>query len=292
MKQCTRIITCASLLLVGWISGVIFERYHGVDAAIEWAQIEDALIRYRVRREIDRTPVEWLPARSRRVMVALVFGQSNAGNSGETTSEGHSGVYEYYRGKIYEARDPLLNSEGNGGTIWVRLGASLIKSGDYDAVVLVPVAIGSSPLRRWAPGGNLHGWLTSVIAEAHLASLEFTHLLWQHGEADAMMGTTTQAYTEQFNAMLDAIRSLNVKAPVFVAQSTQCGRFLPNDSIREAQAQLANSRDGIHLGPDTDKIGREFRYDGCHFSTDGLDRAAALWREAIAKADSKTTGLQ
>jgi hypothetical protein len=39
-------------------------------------------------------------------MVALVFGQSNAGNNGESPGTAQRGVYEYYRGQLLEARDP------------------------------------------------------------------------------------------------------------------------------------------------------------------------------------------
>lgn len=277
----------ATLFLGGLISGMLFEHYQGRRALIELAGVEGLLLQYGPRRIVDRVPVPWPTTSKGRIMVALVFGQSNAGNSGETTSAGRPGVYEFYRGRIYDARDPLLNTDGTGGTIWVRLATKLIDSGDFDTVVLVPVAVGSSKLDRWAPGGSLHRWLLSVVGDAHAAGLEFTHLLWQQGEADAMAGTTTASYVEQFTRMLGAIRSANVKAPVFVAQSTQCGRSLANETIRSAQARIASTTDGVYPGPDTDQLGRALRYDGCHFSSDGLEKAAELWHQAIARVTPK-----
>jgi len=42
------------------------------------------------------------------VMVAVVFGQSNSCNSGETRHISGQGVYNYYMGRLYKASDPLL----------------------------------------------------------------------------------------------------------------------------------------------------------------------------------------
>jgi hypothetical protein len=41
------------------------------------------------------------------------------------------------------------------------------------------------------------------------------------------------------------------------------------------------------LGPDTDTIGVEHRWDGCHFNEVGLDMASTLWLEVIGDFESK-----
>jgi hypothetical protein len=38
---------------------------------------------------------------------------------------------------------------------------------------------------------------------------------------------------------------------------------------------------GVHAGPNLDALGFAERYDGCHFSTEGLERAADLWLDAL-----------
>jgi hypothetical protein len=42
-----------------------------------------------------------------------------------------------------------------------------------------------------------------------------------------------------------------------------------------------NERTGIFAGPDTDLLGYAYRYDGCHFSTEGLEAYADAWLTAI-----------
>jgi hypothetical protein len=77
-----------------------------------------------------------------------------------------------------------------------------------------------------------------------------------------------------------------VFAPVFVARSTLCdGGDHPHnnhEAIRSAQVGLASTIGGILMGPDTDTIGTEDRFDGCHLSQNGLQRCADLWFETIA----------
>lgn len=283
----TRIVAAwvTGSLLAGAAGGVLFEHYLGTNAVIGWAGLRHHLMALRAGPVADRANVPLAAATGRRTMVALVFGQSNAGNSGESPGRERAGVYEFYRGRIFNARDPLLGAEGRDGSVWLRLGARALASGEFDSVILVPFAVGVSEMARWAPGGSLHGGLLSVIADAQQSGLVFTHLLWQHGEADAIAGTSGTAYREGFLAMLAAIRRQGVNAPIYVARASRCGRVRPAEEIRSAQ-QPVDPASGILAGPDTDTLGFAERYDGCHFSTEGLEHAAELWLDAIRSAGS------
>jgi hypothetical protein len=89
------------------------------------------------------------------------------------------------------------------------------------------------------------------------------------------------SYREKFAAMLASIRRLGVDAPIYVARATRCAKTRPAGEIGDAQRALADPAAGIFAGPDTDKLGFADRYDGCHFSTEGMERAADMWLEAI-----------
>src|SRR6185436_12155389 len=189
----TRLIAACVVFvaLVTFAGGVLFERYVGTDAFIDWAGLRHRLALHQVRSSTAaRTPVTLPKTAPGRTMVALVFGQSNAGNSGETRAAPHPGVFEVHRGRIYEARDPLLGATGDGGSVWMRLAAKAIASGAYDTVVLVPFAFGTADIASFAPGGSLHEGLLDAIAGARERGLAFTHLLWEQGEADAIERTS------------------------------------------------------------------------------------------------------
>jgi hypothetical protein len=275
------VAACAGSVLAAFVGGILFEHFVGINAAIAWSGLRDRLIVHQVRSAADRSEVKLPASAPGRTMVALVFGQSNAANSGESRGQEHPGLYESYRGRLYAARDPLLGADDNEGSVWLRLGAKAIASGDFDAVILVPYAVGGSAITRWAPGGNLHDGLLATIARARDSGLTFTHLLWQQGEADAMAQTSGTAYRENFLAMVAAIRRAGVNAPIYVARATRCGRVRPSAEIGNAQSGLVDPALGIRAGPDMDALGFAERYDGCHFSTEGLEHAAELWLRVI-----------
>ncbi len=225
-------------------------------------------------------PRSTLPAG--RTMVALVFGQSNAANSGQRRGHGGPGVYNFYAGKLHEAQDPLLGATGEGGSVWTRLGPKLLEDGPYDAVVFAPVAVGGTAIREWTVGGKLHPRLLETVAELKRADLTPTHLLWHQGEADNRAGTGADDYQEMFLAMLGSLRDRGVRAPAYVSVATLCGSARPNETLRAAQRGLVNAALNIRAGPDTDALNTGYRSDGCHFSAYGLERYAELWLAALS----------
>ena len=215
-----------------------------------------------------------------RLMVALVFGQSNSANFGLTLSKADHGVFSFYKGKCFQAADPLPGAAGHGGSIWTRLGDMVVASGLYDRVLFVPVSEGATKVSDWMPGGRVHYRLANGLRGPIAFGFGFTHLIWMQGEHDAIEGTARAAYKHDFEVMLRAIRSGGLDTPVLVSLTTLCGRY-ESDDIRRAQRQIAKDNPGVFFGPDTDALGRKFRYDGCHFNEKGLEAAARAWFEAI-----------
>jgi hypothetical protein len=219
-------------------------------------------------------------------MVALVLGQSNAANFGESRHNAGPGVYNLYRRTLYYARDPLRGANGEGGSVWTRLGDKLIASKLYDTVIFVPAAIGATEIARWAPDGDLHPLILKAIEDARYRRLKITHIFWHQGESDAYLHTSKLDYQKRFLALLASIREHGVDAPTFVSVATRCGQYPMNPDIQFAQMELVNPAQGIFAGPNTDALGDEFRVAGCHFNNDGLLRFADLWLAQI-KAQSE-----
>ncbi len=218
-----------------------------------------------------------------RLMVALVFGQSNSANFGLTQKASIPGVYSFNKGRCFRAADPLPGAEGNGGSIWTRLGDRLISSGLYDNVLFVPVGAGATRVADWKPGGRVHHRLAAGLRGALATGFTFTHLLWMQGEHDAIAKTTRKLYVEDFEEMLAALRSGGVDAKLLVSLTSLCGIF-ECDAVSRAQRQLVKEHPGVFSGPDTDAVGKKYSYDACHFNDKGLEAAASAWLEAIKKA--------
>ncbi len=234
-----------------------------------------------------RPPVA-CPAAGEHTMVALVFGQSQAANVVREHFVGGGQVFNYFRGRCYAATDPLLGTGGDGGNIWTLIGTELVRQKQFDAVVLVTIAIGGTDIAQWAPGGNLHAHLMRAV-DAVGPAFSYTHVFIQQGEADLIEHTGAEDYFRRFAEVIAALRRSGVEAPIFVAIETgYCdGKWTPpkpDNPIAEAQRRVIAAHDGVYFGPDMDAAltSPSDRYDGCHMSGTGARKLSRLWTAAIA----------
>jgi Carbohydrate esterase, sialic acid-specific acetylesterase len=235
----------------------------------------------------ERVPVT--DATRGRTAVMLIFGQSNGANSGDTLYVPRRRVFNFnlFDGHCYVARDPLLGATENRGNFAGRMADMLIERGHFDSVVLAPIGVGGSRIEEWTTGGSRHRRLQLLIRRAIDAGLTFTHALWHQGESNARYDPDGPLYAACFMNIHAALRRYGVDAPIYVAQATICNSPR-NKAIRAAQRSLVDPRLGILPGPDTDTIGREHRYDGCHMGESGLIRHAELWVEALIEQRRQT----
>jgi hypothetical protein len=219
--------------------------------------------------------------------VILGLGQSNIANECDPTAlyESKDKVYNFnlFDGKYYVAKDPLLGASHDRSNVLTRLGDLLVERGNYQSVVLVPIAHGGTFVSEWSPTGRMFPRLRWALDRLREKQAKITHIVWQQGEAEAAERNADAGEWEgNFSAMVDAIRAAGVEAPIYVAQCTICCND-PNEKIRAAQRRVVNPSAGILPGPDIDLIGRDERYDGCHLSAAGLQHAAELWYEALSQ---------
>ncbi|HEX4411547.1 MAG TPA: sialate O-acetylesterase [Xanthobacteraceae bacterium] len=219
--------------------------------------------------------------------VVLGVGQSNIANEcdphGRYEARGEVYNFNFFDGRCYTAKDPLLGASVDGSNPLTRLGDVLLDRGMYRRVLLVPIAHGGTYARDWAPSGMMFPRLQWALERLKACGIQITHVLWQQGEAEARHSDAdAQEWMRNFMAVAGAIRAAGVDAPIYVAQCTICCND-PNERIRGAQRAVVDKVAGIFAGPDIDTIGRDGRHDGCHLSADGLQRAAALWCDAIER---------
>lgn len=214
--------------------------------------------------------------------ILLIMGQSNAANSGDSLYKPVHSVfnYDWMNGKCYRAEDPLLGTDGDGGTIWSRLGDELIEHAGFKQVLLVDVAASGTSIRVWAGENGPAARAVKAAQALRRYGLKFTHVLWHQGESDWEMHKLV--YTRLFSEMTNYIRANGIDAPIFVATSTLCkGRRAPQ--IREAQRELPMLVPNVFPGADADSVDRfrDRQTDFCHFKASGLAQLATLWRQAI-----------
>lgn len=226
----------------------------------------------------DRRPCADLLAK--RPLILLALGQSNAGNHG--TAGDDKAIDLIDESGCLEARDPLPGGTGNGGSIWSRLPAALQARGLARPVLLSVLAVDATTIADWTEANSplavrLGQRLSALRAQGAMPAA----VLWQQGEADAMQGTSEDAYLEGLQALDRLLRAGNTFAPILLAQSTVC-RSMPSAAIQRAQKRAIAGSDRFRAGPNTDSLRFELdRRDGCHFAAEALTAAAALWAAPI-----------
>ena len=221
---------------------------------------------------------------SDKTAVIVVHGQSNAGNFGSARHTARDGVdnFDPATGKCFAAADPLLGTDGMGGSFATRLGDILIQAGRYDRVILVPLAIGGASLFFLNDEGALV--ITNGIAKLRAAELTPTHILFQQGERDALMTTSAEQYASLLHQLVNRFRDAGIAAPFYLSRSAKCDYAGPTNiaAVRAGQLAAVNEALDIRQGPDTDTIGNEGRVsDGCHMNEIGTLANAALWAAFI-----------
>jgi len=219
------------------------------------------------------------PVQDATTAVLLVLGQSNAANyQGQRYQSADDRVVNFSEGHCYVASSPLLGADGNYGESWTLLGIKLVNSGMYSKVILVPVAVGSTSIRQWAPGGSLNRTLLAVIRDAkpHFA---FTGVFWNQGASDFSLHTPGDLYRSELKSLIAMIRAEGVQAPFYITRSSlQLDAGWSEDNpITRAQASLVDGK-SIFAGPNTDHdIGEIDRFDGLHFAASGQEKFTDAW---------------
>ncbi len=230
------------------------------------------------------------PPQDARTAVLLVAGQSNAANyQGQRYQSTDDRVVNFSEGRCYFAGSPLLGADGRSGKSWTLLGTKLIRSGLYTKVILIAAAVGGSPIRRWADGGDLNHMLIEVIRSAK-TRYTITGILWHQGAADLASNTPGDTYRSDLKSLIDSIRAEGVTAPFYISRSSLqlTPRWSEDNPISRAQAELVDGK-SILAGPNTDHdITATDRFDGLHFSASGQEKFTEAWlrflrpREAAA----------
>jgi hypothetical protein len=249
-----------------------------------------------------------------RNLVLIVAGQSNAEPENSTIYSPSNPTkidnFNIYDGAIYSPEEPLVGSGARAAGLALLgyhpgliLADALVSAGKFDRVILVPVALGGSSIADWTTGV-----LTSrpVVAMKRLAqrgivpgmtNVTFA-FIWGQGEADALAGTTQNAYTAGFNTVVANLKVAGFSGRIFIARQTLAlGSF--SAAVQAAQTSNAPSgvidnANGIYLGANADALvgnicnggGTCRQGDNTHFTVNGMVAYATDptygWLQALA----------
>jgi len=222
-----------------------------------------------------------LPGKSVRL---LILGQSNAANFGEPGVASGERVSVMHPNGCTLASDPLPGGRGEGASIWSRLPRALREQDVRRELNIALIAVETTSIDDWSRSSSpLSRHMVQRLAELSAAGWAPDLVLWQQGEADALLGTPRGSYVRDFERLLLALRRQGITAPVLLAHSTHC-KQADGAEVRAAIDTLLQSHPDLLTGADTDTLIDKSRVGDCHLSNQGLAQAAQLWAQALKVA--------
>lgn len=237
-----------------------------------------------------RTPTVPRLVAGERTAIVLMAGQSKLVNTSlglYTPTSTKVENFNFDDGGLWLAVEPLLGCFGSDGNFMTRAADKLIVSlGTFDRVVLVPVAVGSTPVEDWVAGTALNQRILVACRRLRNLGMPVTLGVWDQGENNLTVpGPTELDYRTKLLSVFSAPRGEGFNFPWFVNKVSKAPGVLPDDGrgdgIRAAQTSICNGTD-IFPGADGDSLGASYRQiSGVHWNAVGNDADATLMAAAI-----------
>ncbi len=216
-------------------------------------------------------------------LVFVIFGQSNAANHGDTGLRAPDAAFDFYGGRCFEGHDPQFSATGKGGSLWPAFADSLRAAGETRPILTANVAVGNTPIAEWMPGTKHARFLIQETRALSSAGYQIAGFLFFQGESDRK--TPVPVYRDALTRIADMIDAEAPDVPLIIADTSICALEEAGGEksapLSRARIAAASDRKNIIVGPDTDMLGPEYRYDGCHFNRRGLQALGALWADSV-----------
>lgn len=260
------------------VVGILWQRYYGVhqlllDIGIKTIEFSDSS--ERIKKDISSL---------KKPFVILIAGQSNVANTVSSLSRSNPNIYNFYNNSLYHAQDPLLGATGKQGSLWINVGEQLLAKTNYTEVVIINVARNNSSISEWINKGKFNDLIYQASSTALLSGLKPNVFLWGQGERDAFDNMSKSDYQKMLKKLVKKTHKKSPNTPIVISVSSKCFSHTSNNNIRQAQLETVQFFDFVFQGPDTDKLGMKYRYDGCHFNEKGKVFNSKLWVSSIINA--------
>ncbi len=218
------------------------------------------------------------PTQDGTTAVFFTFGQSNSANYAERSFDNvDARIINYFRGKCYIAKDPLLGAMGSRGSTWIPMSEKLLADGTYTQIIIVASGIGGVKVEEINRDEEAHGIVKGALISAS-ANYQITDFLYHQGESNKY--STESQYTIELRTMINWTTSFSPTARFFVSVASLCHSD-PYLQVQNAQRAVVNNV-SIFQGPDTDSIApMSFRYDGCHLGIISQQLVGEEWGRLI-----------
>ena len=207
-------------------------------------------------------------------VVLVVGGQSNAANVVPVLHEVERDVSVWFDGRCFPASDPMLGATSIGGSLWSVLGDRLEEDLNRP-ILLIAGAVGGTQFGDWIdPRSGYYEALKQRLSTARDAGFVPDMILWHQGETDTAAERDMAVLKADVTAFTGQLLADVPEAPLYLFQATRCIGAYRMDGVPavvDVLQQVAAGNPRIVTGMNTDVLGRDYRWDGCHFNSMGRE---------------------
>jgi hypothetical protein len=219
--------------------------------------------------QISSTPTNvFVAGNAGKVHVFLLIGQSNMvgrdtnGIKIQTTDQRIA--YLDNSGHLQVAIEPM-HQGGSGMGPGIPFALQMIKNYPNQQIILVPCAVGGTPLSRWVKGADLY---ERAVKRAKIAMAMGTldGVVWHQGESDSNNAELAQSYQSRLVQMFTDLRAdlEKPKLPIVVGQLGEFVKYTYSDVVKAAIKQMPEKLPGVAFA---DSNGLTDKGDHLHFNT-------------------------
>jgi hypothetical protein len=205
-----------------------------------------------------------------KALVLVIGGQSNASNAIPVRYDAKRDVSVWFDGRCFPASDPILGATASGGSLWSLLGDRLEENLDRP-ILLIVGAVGGTQFSDWLdPRSGYYKALMQRVSSAYEADYRPDMILWHQGETDAAAERNLEKLKNDVIGLTNRLLTDISAAPLYLFQASICmGDYRINGvpKVIEVLQQAAAANPRIIKGMNTDTLGRDYRWDTCHFNS-------------------------
>lgn len=212
-------------------------------------------------------------------LVIIGFGQSNSANTVDYKSKIiPNNIFNFYNGKCYIAKDPLLGAQGDKGSIWIPLAKKL----EYlnKKIVLSTFGIGGTKVNHWLDKNNLFQFYKDNLNSLKKIYKNPDILIWIQGESDIQ--TDINGFNSNLNTWINTLKKDLPSTIIYISGTSYC-KGASNHLIVKSQKEISDKLDVNYIGSTDKFIGLKYRYDNCHLNEKGMRKINQLILSSIKK---------
>jgi hypothetical protein len=254
-------------------------------------------------------------------LTILVVGDSTISNYGTgLTYTTHNNVFEMNKNyQFVKATTPNNNdnslADGTGSSFIAQLGDLLLdqENSSFSEIYFINIANKKGQIKTWTPDYNTGLMYTVICNESegtyddpkncgemyevpnnferikkvvdvlNRNNQKISYVLFQQGKDDTLHKTSYEEYLLHFYKFETGLRTIGVKAPIYLARSSWWLGQVGGEVIAAQNEIINKSPDSgeIKIGPDMDILGSSYRNENSTFNEQGLKAAAILWSKYV-----------